>query len=99
MIKYGAVFTKNGLMAYISHLDLMTLFRRAIRRADLPFTLTKGFSLRIKISMERALKLGLESDSEKMGFYLEKDMDPGSIKEIFNRELPEGIRIVDVFRA
>ncbi|MBF0217034.1 MAG: DUF2344 domain-containing protein [Candidatus Omnitrophica bacterium] len=99
MVKYSAVFIKQGLMAFISHLDLMTLFRRAIRRAELPFTLTKGFSPRIKISMERALKLGLESESEKMGFYLEKEQDPVSIKEIINRELPDGIRIVDVFRA
>ncbi|HPN72615.1 MAG TPA: DUF2344 domain-containing protein, partial [Candidatus Omnitrophota bacterium] len=44
LTRYNAVFCKKGDMVYISHLDLMTLFRRAIRRAGLPFFLTGGFS-------------------------------------------------------
>ncbi|GAG09244.1 unnamed protein product, partial [marine sediment metagenome] len=75
-IRYNATFEKKGSMVYISHLDLMTLFRRAIRRANLPFVLTKGFTPRVKISMPKALKVGSESTSEEMSFWLEEKNEP-----------------------
>jgi len=95
-IKYDAVFCKKGDMAYISHLDLMMLLRRAIRRAELPFVLTEGFTPRVKISIPMALKLGLESGRELMAFWLTRKMPEEKIKEAINKELPEGIGIVDI---
>jgi len=85
-------------MVYISHLDLMMLFRRAIRRAELPFVLTRGFTSRVKISMPRALKLGSQSDREEMSFWLTEEMDGEALVEAINRELPEGVRILEVHR-
>ena len=101
MIKYDATFEKKGDMVYISHLDLMTLMRRAIRRAGLPFVLTGGFSPRVKISMPKALKLGWESDREEMSFWLreEKRERPENIAETINRQLPEGVRMLEVAEA
>ena len=55
------VFSKTGDMRFISHLDLVRLFQRACRRAGLPVAVTKGFSPRLKISILKALKLGVES--------------------------------------
>lgn len=80
-------------MVYISHLDLMTLFRRAVRRADLPFVLSEGFTPRVRISMPMALKLGRESEAEEMALWLSGEMPPEEIQNAINRELPEGIRI------
>ena len=76
----------------MSHLDLVRLFHRATRRAGLPVEVTKGFSPRLKVNISRALKLGLESESEEVVFYLEKDMAPQDMMEAVNRKLPEGIR-------
>jgi len=73
VMTYEATFTKDLDMVYISHLDLMTLFRRAIRRTGLSFELTKGFTPRVKISMPQALKLGKKSLRELMSFSLKKD--------------------------
>ncbi|RKY42970.1 MAG: hypothetical protein DRP85_01190 [Candidatus Makaraimicrobium thalassicum] len=95
-ICYDATFHKKGEMVYISHLDLMTLFRRAIRRAALPFVLTGGFTPRVKISIPRALKLGRESNREEMSFWLTEEMPAERIAELMNRELPEGIRVVEI---
>jgi len=96
MVVYNAIFFKKGDMVYISHLDLMTLFRRAIRRADLPFVLTAGFTPRIKISMPKALGLGKESGSEQMKFRLIEEKEPSELIELLNRELPEGIGITEI---
>jgi radical SAM-linked protein len=97
-IRYDTVFHKKGDMVYISHLDLMTLFRRAMRRAGLPFVLTEGFSPRVKISMPKALKLGVESDSEEMSLWLASDMPVEDVKKAINENLPEGVNIFEVFK-
>lgn len=95
-IRYDATFSKKGDMVYISHLDLMTLFRRAIRRADLPFFLTAGFTPRAKISIPKALKLGIESENEEMSLWLTEEVSPEEVKDSVNKALPEGIRLLDV---
>ncbi|MFA6635729.1 MAG: TIGR03936 family radical SAM-associated protein [Candidatus Omnitrophota bacterium] len=97
-IRYNTVFSKKGDMVYISHLDLMTLFRRAIRRADFPFFLTGGFSPRVKISMPKALKLGVESDCEEMSMWLTENVPEKIVEERMNFCLPEGVRILKVFK-
>lgn len=82
-------------MKFISHLDLMRLFQRAIRRAAVPVTMTKGFNPHPRISIKRALKLGIESENEEAIFYLDDSVEPNELKESLNRELPEGIKIKD----
>ena len=94
--KYDVAFSKTDMMVYISHLDLMTLFRRAIRRADLPFVLSQGFTPRVRISIPKALKLGTSSSDEKMTLFLSEEKDVNEIKEILNEQLPEGVRIIEI---
>lgn len=88
-----AVFSKTGDMALISHLDLMRLFPRALRRADIPVTITKGFSPHLKISIKKALKLGVESESEELEVDLSAPVSPDIFRSKLNENLPEGIRI------
>ncbi|MDD5450054.1 MAG: TIGR03936 family radical SAM-associated protein [Candidatus Omnitrophica bacterium] len=82
-------------MKFISHLDLMRLFQRAMRRSGVPIYLTKGFNPHPKLSFKRALKLGAESENEEAQFYLEPaGIAPDEFKERLNKELPEGIKII-----
>ncbi len=83
-------------MKYISHLDLMRLFTRALRRADLPLKITEGFSPHPKFSIKRALKLGVESDNEEATILLTQPITPEEFKERLQVELPEGITILEV---
>jgi radical SAM-linked protein len=94
--RYDAVFSKKGDMVFISHLDLMTLFRRALRRSGLPFVITGGFTPRVKISMPKALGLGKESEQEDLGLWLTEEFDAGAVKDTLNREFPEGVRISEI---
>lgn len=94
--KYSLVFCKKDNMVFISHLDVMTMFRRALRRARLPFVLTKGFSPRAMISIPRALKLGVESENELMQLILSEAIAPESLKTSLNEQLPPGIQIISV---
>lgn len=95
MYKMIFTFTKRGMMKYISHLDLMRLFMRALRRADLPIKITEGFSPHPKLSIKRAIKLGIESDNEEAAIVLRQIIEPEDFKERLQQQLPEGIRIKD----
>ena len=94
-MKMKAVFSKKGDMRFISHLDLMRLFQRAMRRADLPVTITQGFSPHFKISIAKALKLGLESDNEELMIDTYRTVSPVTLTESLNKNLPAGIRITN----
>ena len=80
-------------MRFISHLDLVRLFQRALRRAGLPVTITKGFSPRLKVSITKALKLGLESDHEEAVICTDEPIDMKNFMESLNKQLPEGVKI------
>lgn len=95
MYKVNFIFSKTGPMKYISHLDLMRLFTRAMRRADLPLKMTEGFSPHPKFSIKRALKLGLEAEAEEASVILKEPIRPEEFKEKLQGQLPEGIKVKD----
>ena len=80
-------------MRFISHLDLIRLFQRALRRAGLPVTITKGFSPRLKVSITKALKLGVESGHEEAVICTDEPLDTKSFMEAINKQLPGGIKV------
>ncbi len=92
--KLKIMFSKMGDMRFISHLDLMRLFQRGSRRAELPVTITKGFSPHLKISVTRALKLGVESAGEEAVFHIEEDIKPQAFMERMNASLPCGVKVL-----
>ena len=92
-MKIVSVFQKTGDMRFISHLDLMRLFQRALRRACLPVILTQGFSPHLKISINRALKLGMESLDEVLTVHVSNRMEPSVFIGSLNRNLPKGVSI------
>ncbi|MCM8796832.1 MAG: TIGR03936 family radical SAM-associated protein [Candidatus Omnitrophica bacterium] len=96
MYKINFVFSKKGTMKYISHLDLMRLFMRAMRRAGLPLKLTEGFNPHPRLSIKRALKLGVESEYEEGCIFLREPVSNREFKERLQKQLPEGIQIKDV---
>lgn len=96
MYKVSFIFTKKGLMKYISHLDLMRLFMRALRRADFPIKMTEGFSPHPKFSIKKALKLGIESENEEASIILKEEIGLQDFKNRLQGQLPEGIEIKNV---
>jgi len=88
-------FTKGNEVKYISHLDLMRVFQRAIRRTGIPISYSSGFNPHQEISFGAPLALGVTSDAEYIDFKLAEPMDVQEIKKSLNNSLPEGIRILE----
>jgi len=94
-MKFEARFCKKGILKYISHLDMLRLFQRAVRRAGLPVALSSGYTPHYRIAFERALKLGIESENEKIIFTMEEWVDPEEFKMRINEKLQEGIKVLE----
>ena len=89
-------FGKKGDMTLTSHLDLVRLLERIIRRAELPVSFTGGFHPHPRISIATALSLGVSSSGEIMDFELTQTMDISTFQEKLTSVLPADIPIYKV---
>ncbi len=87
-------FTKKNPMHLISHLDLLRLFERALRRSQLPISYSEGFHPLPRLQVGLALPLGIEGLGEWMDLDFYEDIVPGYMKEILQQHLPEGINLI-----
>lgn len=83
-------------MRFISHLDMLRLFQRALRRADLPLSFSQGYSPHIKLKIIPAIKLGLESDDLKAVIRFDGIVSDAQIIKRLKDNLPKGIDILEV---
>jgi radical SAM family uncharacterized protein/radical SAM-linked protein len=84
-------FGKLGDMALVSHLDLLRLFDRALRRAALPISFTGGFHPNPRISIASALPLGTTSSGEIVDFELTQSLEPAEFQTQLAEQLPAGV--------
>ncbi len=89
-------FSRGEQLKYLSHLDLMRLWERALRRAGLPAAYSEGFSPHPKISLASPLALGVISRAELMDVFLNRAVSPGLFMKKLVPQLPEGIEILEV---
>ncbi|QCX32482.1 DUF2344 domain-containing protein [Caloramator sp. E03] len=95
MERYLIKFSKKDSVKYISHLDTMRTLHRAIRRAQLPISYSKGFNPHPSISIAAPLSLGIASCGEYADVEFESIIDEERVKNLLNSSLPDGIRIID----
>jgi radical SAM family uncharacterized protein/radical SAM-linked protein len=88
-------FKKQGEMRFLSHLELVHLFYRASKRADLPLCFSEGFHPMPRIVFATALPVGMESLMEIVDMECEGKMTPPEVMERLNQTLPPGIEIMD----
>ncbi|ABA20904.1 Radical SAM [Trichormus variabilis ATCC 29413] len=89
-------FGKQGDMALVSHLDLMRLLDRVVRRGSLPVTYTGGFHPNPRIVAASALALGATSSGEIVDFELTQLIEADAFVQKLVDELPPDIPIYRV---
>ncbi|MBD1853526.1 TIGR03960 family B12-binding radical SAM protein [Leptolyngbya sp. GB1-A1] len=89
-------FGKLGDMTLVSHLDLVRLFDRAVRRAAIPVSFTGGFHPGPRISIASALPLGASSLGEIVDFDLTEAMNPAEFQQKFGAQLPAEVPVFSV---
>ncbi|MEB3311239.1 MAG: TIGR03960 family B12-binding radical SAM protein [Snowella sp.] len=94
--RFRVTFGKQGSMALVSHLDLVRLFDRVVRRAALPIAFTGGFHPGPRISIANALPLGATSSHEWVDFELTESLDLSDFQQRLSAVLPTDIPIYQV---
>jgi radical SAM-linked protein len=89
-------YKKDGPIRYISHLNLVQVFTRALRRANIPVAISCGFNPRFRISFGPPLPLGIRSISEYLDIRLEEAIINEEIMDKLNQVLPLGLEILQV---
>jgi radical SAM-linked protein len=86
-------FSRGEEIKYISHLDLIRLWQRALNRAGIPLTYSRGFNPHPQISMALALAMGVTSEAELMDIYVDKFISPHTFTAAIGRQLPRGVAV------
>ena len=90
---YKISYSKTGQAKYFGHLEMVKIFLRAIRRAQIPLKHSEGFHPKPKVAFEDSLPVGMESISERMYISVVSQIDRQSIVDELNKHLPDGLFI------
>jgi radical SAM family uncharacterized protein/radical SAM-linked protein len=88
-------FEKLGRMRFLSHLEMLTLFIRAVGRAKIPMRYSQGYHPHPKFSFATALSVGIESHAEYLDMEVDAGFSPQQLQVALNLSLPEGVRVLE----
>lgn len=93
MSKRRVTFSKTGMAKFISHLDLLRCFERAIMRSGLPVEYSQGFNPHQKMTFALPLPVGVTSECEVVDIFFEDGkVSDKEITQKLNENLPPDIR-------
>jgi radical SAM-linked protein len=90
-------FCRGEEIKFISHLDMMRLWQRALTRAEIPLAYSEGFNPHPRISLVAPLAMGVTSDAELMDISCTRWVSPLWFTQAVKRQLPPGIEILQVY--
>jgi radical SAM-linked protein len=83
---------------WLSHLELIAAFYRALRRAALPLAFSGGHHPLPRVSFHGALPVGLESLGETLDLELTQACPAADLTAALNQVLPAGLKIIQAQR-
>jgi radical SAM-linked protein len=89
-------FARGEEVKYITHLDLMRFWERALRRAAIPLAYSQGFSPSPRLALAAPLPVGVTSSGELMDVYLAQRVTPQHFIKAVSRQLTPGIAVLEV---
>jgi len=92
-------FAKLGDRRFLSHLDLLRVFERALRRAGASVRFSEGFHPRPRMSVPFALPLGVEAEREILEIRFAGAADPDGARTRLQGALPAGLEIREAVRV
>jgi radical SAM-linked protein len=95
MFRLRVKFYRGEELKFISHLDIIRLWVRAMRRAQIPIEYTEGFSPHPRISLAVPLSVGVTADNELLDISITKVVSAHWFMETVNRQLPDGLKVIE----
>ena len=92
-------YTKEGLARFLSHLETMEVFMKAMRRTGLRTRMSQGFHPLPRLSFATPLPVGLASMDEYLEVELFEPPSEEKIRDMLTDTLPCGFTIKRVYRV
>ena len=96
--KIGIRFSLSGDLRFLSHQDMLYLFARAIRRAQLPILHTQGYNPRPKLWLLLPKPLGVGCLDDLLLVELRDDCTSEQFADRLDPSLPPGIKLHASFK-
>ena len=93
--KLQVIYSKKDQAKYFGHLELASIFLRAVRRANIPVRFSEGFHPKPRMSFEDPLPIGLESLNASFYIEVPGSLKPQAVVKGLNHQLPEGLWVHD----
>ncbi len=93
--KLNVYYAKLDHAKYFGHLELVNIFLRALKRAEIPVKYSQGFHPKPKISFDDPLPIGIESHQEHFTLAVADFVKPDTVLQGLNTNLPDGLRVHD----
>ena len=91
--KLSMYYSKQGAAKYFGHLELVNIFLRALKRADIAVKYSEGFHPKPKVAFDNPLPVGIESLKERFIVTVADRMRPQAVMDGLNAHLPAGLMI------
>ncbi len=88
-------FRRGEELKFISHLDMMRLWERVLRRAGIPLAYSEGFTPHPRLALAAPLSIGVTSEAELMDVFLTRPVSHQVFTQAVSRQLPSGIEILE----
>ena len=92
-------FSRGQEIKFIAHLDIMRLWERALRRAQISLAYSEGFSPHPRISLAAPLAVGVTSEAELMEIFIARWVSPHWFTTVVSQQLPPSIEILGVYQV
>jgi len=89
-------FSRGEEVKFVTHLDLMRLWERALRRAKIDVAYSEGFTPHAQLSLAAPLAVGVTSDGELLDVFLGSRLTPLDFMREIGRQLPAGVEALEV---
>lgn len=96
MARLRVTFGRGEAVKYLAHLDLVRMWERIVRRAELPLSYTEGFTPHPKLSLAAPLPVGVTSEAELMDLTFDEPVTPEAFREAVEPQLPGGVTVIDI---
>jgi radical SAM-linked protein len=90
------VYRRGPELRYVGNLDMILVWERTIRRANLPVAFSQGFNPRPRFHMAAALPLGFTSNCEILDLWLNEDILNEALRECLQPACPPGLEISSI---
>ncbi|MFP3897608.1 MAG: TIGR03936 family radical SAM-associated protein [Anaerolineales bacterium] len=85
----------KGPLVYVAVLDMMHIWGRLLRRAEIPIAYSQGFHPQPKLQIAAPLPVGYSSEYELVDVFLTQKQKLGDVYEATKTQTPQGLEIIN----